>query len=157
MLVSIAKVKLWGRRGLYCVQGSLWKVRPLSCPLWFLAKVPSIVWDLCLFALSTVCLLSVNICISALGRNLVLWNKIDLLPQIREKVELGCQYERSVSTPTRIIEWMGDSHLVLSWLIEAAPLPSQSSPLPGDLFQDQHRGLRPYGEKRKINLQHRLF
>ena len=85
--------------------------------------VPSIIWDLCLFALSIVCL-SANICISALEKGLLLWNKIDLWPQIRGKVECGCQYECSVSTLTRITEWIGHSHLVLSWPMGPTPQPA---------------------------------
>lgn len=80
-----------------------------------------------------------------------------LLSQRREEVEIGCQYECSISTPAKIIERNGDRHLVLSWLTETTPLPAHSSPLPGELFWYQCRGLRSYGEKRKVNLEHRIF
>lgn len=50
-------------------------------------------------------------------------------PPIREKVEPGCQYECLIPTLTRIIGWTGDSHLVISWLIEATPSPGPVFPI----------------------------
>lgn len=80
----------------------VWKVRQLSCPEWFLVKSRPIIWDLCLLHLFIVCQ---SLCIGFREKPIHIWNKIDLLCQIREKVESGWWYEPSLSPLTEIRKW----------------------------------------------------
>ena len=104
-------------------------------------------------------LFPVDICKSALKRNLLHVKQDWFIIPNKRKVEGGHQYEPSISILCRRVEWIGDSQLGDCWGPSHPPHTHllQCSPLPGELSHHHWRGLRLLGERRKFNLEDHDF